>query len=790
MSVLEDHLKPLVEAELSVLVDILYRPELLFPAGTEARRKCENGGFIRRLISHTSQLMEEKQDVLCIKILQTLREMMAVDPEYGEKGDSLRVSLLVRYFAKLPLPAMQCAPSQSMPVSHGPGSKFLMRARMSLHDVQCHLDHQGSSTLIVDLIIMSSCIPKIFSEVVELGCALLEGGNQEIQKSLFEKLHSGEISQSFFRVFHDKMSEAQTEVKSTVTVNTTDIAAKANEDKDTLVKDIEKAVSKKIKSVNGVVMTEELREELDQAALATQQAFVAARGGSMTPSDETPTYGLPPIAANLEDLLADKIDRAKEKEEENRLSPKVAIMKPILRLMQLLCENHNTDLQNLLRDQNNKTKYNLVSETLILLDVLCGSTTGGLGLLGLYINENNVLLINQILETLTEYCQGPCYENQACIAMHESNGMGIITALILNDINPLGKSRMDLVLELKNNASKLLLAIMESRTSDSDHVAEKIIYNMNPKQLVEVACKAFHQETLDEDGDESEDAVSPKVVGHNIYILCHQLALYNKEINSLLRPSPESGMESKMTDALRFYSSHTAQIEVVRHDRSLEQIVFPIPEICEYLTDDTKMKLFSHAERDDQGSKVSDFFSKSDDCFAEMKWQKKLRSNPGLFWVSSLMSFWSYVIFACSVFVNVVVATFYPFSDALPNSGAHISGLIWAFLLVSAAVVITVPSTLAIKSLVVSTILRLIVSAGPEFTVSLLGVAMVLFKGVHLISIMGNMGTFNKPLKNILMDAELIYHVGYLILCILGVVMHPFFFSVLVSYNDLSHFYS
>ena len=83
--------------------------------------------------------------------------------------------------------------------------------------------------------------------------------------------------------------------------------------------------------------------------------------------------------------------------------------------------------------------------------------------------------------------QGPCYENQACIATHESNGLGIITALILNDINPLGRSRMDLVLELKNNASKLLLAIMESRSSsDSENVAEKIIYNLNPKQLVSI----------------------------------------------------------------------------------------------------------------------------------------------------------------------------------------------------------------------------------------------------------------------------------------------------------------
>lgn len=43
---LEAQLKPLVLAEQSLLVDILYRPELLFPTGTDARIRCENGGFI------------------------------------------------------------------------------------------------------------------------------------------------------------------------------------------------------------------------------------------------------------------------------------------------------------------------------------------------------------------------------------------------------------------------------------------------------------------------------------------------------------------------------------------------------------------------------------------------------------------------------------------------------------------------------------------------------------------------------------------------------------------------
>lgn len=68
--------------------------------------------------------------------------------------------------------------------------------------------------------------------------------------------------------------------------------------------------------------------------------------------------------------------------------------------------------QNFLRSQSNKTNYNMVGETLQFLDCICGSTTGGLGLLGLYINEVNVALINQTLETLTEYCQGPCHDNQ------------------------------------------------------------------------------------------------------------------------------------------------------------------------------------------------------------------------------------------------------------------------------------------------------------------------------------------------------------------------------------------
>lgn len=46
---------------------------------------------LTRLIKHTKQLLEENEERLCIKVLQTLREMMTKDRGYGEKVHTFRV---------------------------------------------------------------------------------------------------------------------------------------------------------------------------------------------------------------------------------------------------------------------------------------------------------------------------------------------------------------------------------------------------------------------------------------------------------------------------------------------------------------------------------------------------------------------------------------------------------------------------------------------------------------------------------------------------------------------------
>lgn len=68
-------------------------------------------------------------------------------------------------------------------------------------------------------------------------------------------------------------------------------------------------------------------------------------------------------------------------------------------------------------------------------------------------------------------------------------------------------------------------------------------------------------------------------------------------------------------------------LQIVRSDRTMEQIVFPVPSICEFLTKESKLRIYYTTERDEQGSKINDFFLKSEDLFNEMNWQKKLRGR-------------------------------------------------------------------------------------------------------------------------------------------------------------------
>ncbi|MEQ2170969.1 hypothetical protein GOODEAATRI_005941, partial [Goodea atripinnis] len=120
---------------------------------------------------------------------------------------------------------------------------------------------------------------------------------------------------------------------------------------------------------------------------------------------------------------------------------------------------------------------------------------------------------------------------------------------------------------------------------------------------------------------------------------------------------------------------------IVRQDRTMEEIVFPVPNICEFLTSESKLRVYYTTERDEQGSKINDFFLRAEDLFNEMNWQKKLRG------------------------------TLEP----------RLSALLWMGVFAALFLVVLMPQPLGILALVAVTILRLIFSVGLEPTLFLLG---------------------------------------------------------------------
>uniref|UniRef100_A0A671XBQ4 Inositol 1,4,5-trisphosphate receptor n=1 Tax=Sparus aurata TaxID=8175 RepID=A0A671XBQ4_SPAAU len=709
VSLLEEQFSPKVQAEFSVLVDVLHSPELLFPEA--ARLRCESGAFMSKLIKHTKKLMD-KEEKLSIKILQTLREML------GKKDNQVHCSRSIS------------AGGSPMLDSDKPGS--------SMVEIQCLLDNVGASELVIDLIVNTKN-DRVFEESILLGIALLQGGNTQIQNSFYNQLYKQKKSERFFKVFYDRMRTAQQEIRATVSVNMFELSCRKRDDDGADVSSI--------------------RIKKGRASSVTSKAFCAFRK-ELDPDLEGLGHNSEMIG--IDDAL----------EETQVMSPAITIMKPILRYLQLLCENHNLDLQNFLRNQNNKTNYNLVCETLQFLDCICGSTTGGLGLLGLYINESNVDLVRQTLETITEYCQGPCHENQTCIAKHESNGIDIIIALIVNSINPLGKHRLDLVLELK------------AARYDSQPFTR---YKKKYLQFVDVMKEAYAQGLeSEEDEDSVGDQIKPRDVGHNIYILAHQvikmpelvfvcdggitLARHNKILQQSLRPGSGSGVDPdhEKDDALHYYANHTAQIEIVRHDRTMEQIVFPVPNICEYLTEESKVRVFTTTERDDQGSKVNDFFQQFDNLYNEMRWQKKIRKNKALFWFSRHISLWGSISFYLACLVNIAVAVFYPFGDD-GDEGKNFYIILFFFC-----------SPWGILFFLVSLILRAIYTMGLGPALLLLGTVNLFNKLIFLVSFVGNQGTFTRGYKAVVMDMLFLFHLGYAIICVLGLCVHEFFYSFLL----------
>ncbi|CAI4231953.1 unnamed protein product [Auanema sp. JU1783] len=817
------YLLPLNAAEGSVLVDVLHMPELLFPVGSALREQCARGGVVTKLIQHCKTLMNNKQDNLCTRVLQTLCKMCnSTSNNFTEQGHQLRSKLLNRYFGIYGNGKVdEISGLKKTNLNAAEVSDINHLAEQTLYDIQCKLNDAGASDLVVDIVINDPS-QEIFLKAMHLAKALLHGGNDKVQQSFYRRLKSKDIHEPFFKAISMRIQTAQNRLKS----------------------DMMSCVDNKPKAASTVLTPVNLDQNLDCPFNGSvyEGAIRQPSISELSNVSGEATISVPDLTPYQDD------DRPSD-----ALPSEVALIEPIFRVLQLLCENHNSLLQSFVRKQSDRANHNLVAETLSFLDTVCGSTKGSLGVFG-EIGEHNFSLITQTLATLTEFCQGPCHENQNTMAMQE-NGLNIIISLVLNDIKPLADDHMELALEIKSQASKLLLAIMESR-HDSEN-ADRVLQNMKnmsggPRQLIHAITQAYcmtnskqyeinqmkkqllqsatiqhrplsvlspriktsdvnlpeisidasgtvsiHDEPSKHDEqfhsgmqhDEPHTTVDPREVGHNIYILAHQLARHSDELAQWMNPDDEK-KDEQTRNALTFYKKHTAQIEIVRRDRTLERVVFPIHEICSYLTKETKLDVYNNTERDNQGSKVTEFFDQWSDLYEEMKWQRKLQNRYYLSACTRRLRLWAKLSFVYAVVINLIIALYYPFELnqshlSVANPFVSISCLLSLILLYSQW---DAESTLAKKSKIVTALATVLISftillisvVGVVPTLKLIGLCQFINKAIHVIAYVSNKGLEDRSWKERVSDKEMYYHIAYLVMCAFGLLIHPMLYSILL----------
>ena len=87
-------------------------------------------------------------------------------------------------------------------------------------------------------------------------------------------------------------------------------------------------------------ISEDVKEQLSDAATHTSKAYAAVRRGRDPDAEAEPSRTL-----SSNSIFGADMHSSSGKTEVKSMSPEVLVMKPILRFLQLLCENHNRDLQ-------------------------------------------------------------------------------------------------------------------------------------------------------------------------------------------------------------------------------------------------------------------------------------------------------------------------------------------------------------------------------------------------------------------------------------------------------------
>ena len=497
----------------------------------------------------------------------------------------------------------------------------LLRADTSLQE---QLNDMGVTSVMVRTL-GTPTTPRIFDAALELGIALLDGGNTHVQKTIFKELSTAGSNDALAALSHALNAECAKiymffEQRSCL-MWYEGVLAPHVRDAVAAKHPLRKKETQWYDRIRGGGAL--ARGSLEALAVAVQNAEQAAGGDSAAPVSA-------PASASDDDSASDASAK-KSSSVDTDLASKVLLF------MESVCEGHYADMQDFLRVQSSmRTQVNLVIDlvnNLIVIERTISSLT--------------ISLACQLYQTLTELVQGPCPGNQRFLI-----GTNLCDVAVRFMHGTYADCNVEDKIELKQLCLKLLLAMVEGIQDDliPRRIASSLDYNQLVVELDDSFEKSGGAAYASKDGELlTELQKAYRELGFHFFLLIRTLGKHSPSVLEICHARAKS---------YPFFDVNTGSIEIVRQDRSLEDVFFPVPLLFRYLTARSKERLEWEVDRTTPQKRTEDFVRRSEGMIHEMRHNERISHIPLLHMLCSVRNTVTLTMSVLSAAVNILILCF------------------------------------------------------------------------------------------------------------------------------------
>lgn len=349
----------------------------------------------------------------------------------------------------------------------------------------------------------------------------------------------------------------------------------------------------------------------------------------------------------------------------------------MLRFLQLLTEGHHTELQNYLREQvllngvTNQKSFDFVSYLAQMMAMYEKQ----------FINCYSCNLGMQLIDTLIEFVQGPCKQNQRRLV--EAKIIDCCRDLIQqgqqskNELKLRGfttEQKEEWHNALKMSAIKLLLSLIEGSV-DMDiyrQIADSLDDFMILIKRMSIIFDTFIVDDLGLPAETSVEQVNKSlrrdsflgniIEGFDIFTLINQLAIALPDVRDIMKPYMQ-------TNAYLFFKYHTGNVEIQK-ENDIMTIYFPIQPVTRFLTETTKEKFMRIVNRESNQHKIIDLVAKTPEFIDEMEHLEE-RSHDFIQITPDRLNFFRDFSTLIAICVSFIVICFYKYDRIEKADGSN-----------------------------------------------------------------------------------------------------------------------